>query len=150
LLAGRADLIAAARVNGNPNAGVGRGMKVSKEAMAGLWKAIDIFLATDHEAEYRTHLTQAETLANALARLPGARCTCTIESGWEDWPAPVVRIKPAPGAAWQPSAVQSALMEGHPPVHIDLFKGDLLVSTHCLRPGEELEVARQLVPLLGT
>ena len=50
-LAGRADLIEAARANGNPNASVGRGMKVSKEAMAGLWKAIEVFLETDHEAE---------------------------------------------------------------------------------------------------
>ncbi len=30
--------------------------------MAGLWRAIDIFLATDYEAEYLAHLTQAETL----------------------------------------------------------------------------------------
>jgi hypothetical protein len=40
------------------------------------------------------------------------------------------------------------LMAGDPPVHIDVFKGDLLVSTHCLRTGDELEIARQLVPLL--
>jgi hypothetical protein len=40
-------------------------------------------------------------------------------------------------------------MDGDPPVHIDLFKGDLLVSTHCLRTGDELEIARQLVPLLS-
>ena len=39
-------------------------------------------------------------------------------------------------------------MAGDPPVHIDVFKGDLLVSTHCLRTGDELEIARQLVPLL--
>ena len=148
LLAGRADLIEAARANGNPNAGVGRGMKVSKEAMAGLWQAIDVFLATDHEAEYRIHLAQAQTLASALDSLSGARWS--IEADWEDWPAPVVRIMPAPGAAWQPRAVQAALMDGDLPVHIDLFKGDLLISTHCLRPGDELEIARQLAPLLET
>ena len=148
LLAGRADLIEAARANGNPNAGVGRGMKVSKEAMAGLWKAIDVFLMTDHEADYRTHLAQAKTLANALDSIPGARWS--IESDWEDWPAPVVMIKPAAGASWEPRAVQAALMDGDPPVHVDVFKGDLLVSTHCLRPGDEFEIARQLAPLLAT
>ncbi|MCC2626445.1 MAG: Pyridoxal phosphate-dependent transferase [Thermomicrobiales bacterium] len=146
LLAGRADLINAARANGNPNAGVGRGMKVSKEAMAGLWKAIDVFLMTDHDADYRMHLAQAKTLANTLDSIPGARWS--IESDWEDWPAPVVIIKPAASASWEPLAVQAALMEGDPPVHVDVFKDDLLVSTHCLRPGDEVEIARQMVPLL--
>ncbi|MGH2614450.1 MAG: aminotransferase class V-fold PLP-dependent enzyme [Thermomicrobiales bacterium] len=148
LLAGRADLVEAARANGNPNAGVGRGMKVSKEAMAGLWQAIDVFLSTDHEADYRFHVAQAQTLASALDAMSGARWS--IEADWEDWPAPVVRIMPAPGAAWQPRAVQAALMDGDPPVHIDLFKDGLLVSTHCLWPGDELEIARQLAPLLGS
>jgi hypothetical protein len=41
-------------------------------------------------------------------------------------------------------------MDGDPAVHIDVFRGDLLVSTHCLRPGDEFEIARQLVPLLAT
>jgi uncharacterized pyridoxal phosphate-dependent enzyme len=148
LLAGRADLIEAARANGNPHAGVGRGMKVSKEAMAGLWKAINVFLETDHEADYRAHLAQAKTLANTLDSLPGAHWS--IESDWEDWPAPVVHIKPASGASWEPRTVQAALMDGDPPVHVDVFKGDLLVSTHCLRPGDEVEIARQLTPLLTT
>jgi L-seryl-tRNA(Ser) seleniumtransferase len=146
LLAGRADLIEAARANGNPYAAVGRGMKVSKEAMAGLWKAIDIFLATDHEAEYQTHLAQARALSDALDPIAGV--CCSIEADWEDWPAPVVRIMPAAGAAWQPHAVQVALLAGKPAVHIDVFKGGLLISTHCLRPGEEREVIRQLAPLL--
>jgi uncharacterized pyridoxal phosphate-dependent enzyme len=148
LLAGRTDLIEAARANGNPNTGVGRGMKVSKEAMAGLWKAIEVFLKTDHNADYRKHLTQATTLANALEPVAGAHWW--IESDWEEWPAPVVRIKPGPDASWEPRTIQAALMDGDPPVHIDVFRGDLLVSTHCLRPGDEFEIARQLGPLLAT
>jgi uncharacterized pyridoxal phosphate-dependent enzyme len=148
LLAGRTDLIDAARANGNPNAGVGRGMKVSKEAMAGLWKAIDVFLMTDHDADYRMHLAQAKMLATTLDSIPEAHWS--IESDWEDWPAPVVMIKPTASASWEPLAVQAALMEGDPPVHVDVFKGDLLVSTHCLRPGDEVEIARQMVLLLAT
>jgi D-glucosaminate-6-phosphate ammonia-lyase len=147
LLAGRTDLIEAARANGNPNTGVGRGMKVSKEAMAGLWKAIDIFLATDHEAEYQTHLAQAERLAARLAGPPAARVW--IEANWEDWPAPVVRIAQLPDARWEPEAVRQALMAGDPAIHIDVFRGDLLVSTHCLLAGEELLIASALAALLS-
>jgi hypothetical protein len=83
-----------------------------------------------------------------VERVPGA--DWSIESDWEEWPAPIVRIKPTPGASWEPRTVQAALMEGDPPVHIDVFKGDLLVSTHCLQAGDELEIARQLMPLLAT
>jgi len=147
LLAGRADLITAARANGSPHAGIGRGMKVSKEAIAGLWKAIDIFLATDHEAEYQTHLAQAERLADRLAGQPAARVW--IEANWEDWPAPVVRIAQQPDARWEPDAVRQVLMAGEPAIHIDVFRGDLLVSTHCLLAGEELLIAGALAALLS-
>src|SRR5215213_2887236 len=92
MLAGRADLIAAARLNGNPHAAVGRGMKVSKEAMVGLWVALDTFLMTDHEADYRAHLAQAETLADQLNERTDVRCV--VEADWEDWPAPIVHILP--------------------------------------------------------
>jgi seryl-tRNA(Sec) selenium transferase len=122
-------------------------MKVSKEAMAGLWKAIEIFLATDHEAEYRMHLTQAETLADALLSQPATRVW--IESNWEDWPAPVVRVASTAGADWDPRAIQAALMEGEPSIHIDVFQGDLMVSTHCLQVGEEIAIARHLAALLS-
>lgn len=143
LLAGRADLIAAARANGNPYASIGRGMKVSKEAMAGLWRAIDIFLQTDHEAEHRAHCEQAATLAWELSQVPGI--TCDIDADWEAWPAPVVRIRLSPASAWTPEAVQAQLQQGTPPIHIDLFQGDLMVSTHCLLPGEEQKIVRRFL-----
>lgn len=141
LLAGRADLIAAARANGNPFASVGRGMKVSKEAMAGLWRAIDIFLQTDHEAEHRVHCEQAETLVRELDLLPGI--SCIIDADWEAWPAPVVRIQLSPDAAWTPEDIQAQLQQGTPRIHIDLFQGDLMISTHCLLPGDEMEIVGQ-------
>lgn len=146
LLAGRADLIAAARRNGNPHAAVGRGAKVSKEAMAGLWKAIDIFLATDHEAEYRSHLAQAEFLAAAFTGRPD--CEVWIESDWEDWPAPVVRIAPTSEAQWEPHPVRRALFDNDPSIFIDAYRGGLMISTHCLLPGEEEIIVSALARLL--
>lgn len=145
LLAGRADLIVAARANGNPFASIGRGMKVSKEAMAGLWRAIDIFLQTDHEAEHRAHLAQAETLARELNQLPGI--SCEIDADWESWPAPVVRIQLSPESAWTPSTMEAQLREGTPPIHIDLFQGDLMISAHCLLPGEETEILHRFLAI---
>ncbi|HEU5432976.1 MAG TPA: aminotransferase class V-fold PLP-dependent enzyme, partial [Thermomicrobiales bacterium] len=133
LLAGRRDLIAAARANGNPHAGIGRGMKVSKEAMAGLWVALDRFLEADHEAEYRRHRAEAEQIAAALAGRCDARCR--IDADWEDWPAPVVRVFPLLDR-WRPTEVRDRLQAGDPSIHVTAERGGLLISTHCLAPGD--------------
>jgi L-seryl-tRNA(Ser) seleniumtransferase len=145
LLAGRRDLIEAARANANPHAGVGRGMKVSKEAMAGLWAALDLFQRTDHAAEYRTHLAQANCI---LAGLQSRRdLVLTLESDWEQWPAPVVRIHP-PGDSWQPEELRDALAAGDPSIHVTIERGGLLISTHCLLPGQELVFVDRLSTIL--
>ena len=145
LLAGRRDLIAAARANGSPNAGVGRGMKVSKEALAGLWAAIDLFQRTDHEAERRMHIAQASTLVAGLEGRDDTRVVA--ETNWHDWPAPVVRLLPI-HAAWDPSAVAAALLAGDPPIALFVEHGGLMISTHCLLPGEEDIVIATLTRLL--
>jgi hypothetical protein len=44
--------------------------------------------------------------------------------------------------------VQAALMAGEPSIHIDVFHSDLLISTHCLLPGEEQVIAREVAALL--
>ena len=145
LLAGRRDLIAAARANGSPNAGVGRGMKVSKEALAGLWAAIDLFQRTDHEAERRMHIAQASTLVAGLEGRDDTRVVA--ETNWHDWPAPVVRLLPI-HAAWDPSAVAAALLAGDPPIALFVEHGGLMISTHCLLPGEEDTVIATLTCVL--
>lgn len=116
-------------------------MKVSKEAIAGLRKALELFMAADHAAERRAHLAQAETLVDGLAGCATARCW--IESEWDRWQAPVVRIAPVDDA-WSPKSVQAALREGEPAIHIDTHGDRLQISTHCLQPGEEPIVAGRL------
>lgn len=147
LLAGRADLIAAAQANGNPHAGIGRGMKVSKEAMVGLWVALDLFLETDHETEFRIHQREAALIQERVADRDDARCE--IEDDWEAWPAPVLRIFPHAGN-WSPELVRDELMQGDPPIHINAEEGGLMINTHCLLPGDAEIIANRLRGLLGT
>ncbi len=147
LLAGRRDLIAAARANGSPHAGIGRGMKVSKEAMVGLWAAIELFRRTDHEAEWRMHLAQANTLISGFTARPDTRVVAELD--WGDWPAPVVRLFPVQGA-WNPVTIADALLAGKPPIAIFAERGGLMISTHCLLPGEEEAIVASLRRLLDT
>lgn len=145
LLAGRRDLIEAAAANGSPHAAAGRGMKVSKEAMVGLWVAINLFLATDHAAEYAQHLHQAESLVAGLSRRADTRCT--LEADWEAWPAPVVRIFPV-ATAWHPPAISASLLAGEPGIAVFAEHGGLMISSHCLMPGEEFIILERLHRLL--
>ncbi|MEM7538404.1 MAG: aminotransferase class V-fold PLP-dependent enzyme [Chloroflexota bacterium] len=50
LVVGRSDLIESIRLNGPPNHGYGRPMKVGKEEMVGLLKAVELYLEIDQEA----------------------------------------------------------------------------------------------------
>jgi D-glucosaminate-6-phosphate ammonia-lyase len=145
LLAGRKELIEAARLNGNPHAGIGRGMKVSKEAMVGLWVALDLFMQTDHEADYRAHKAQAETIAAGLADRIDVRCE--INADWEEWPAPIVRIFPRSGR-WRPAAVRDALLASEPPIHVNVEHGGVMISTHCLLPGQPEIIVDRLRAIL--
>jgi L-seryl-tRNA(Ser) seleniumtransferase len=145
MLAGRKDLIAAAAKNGPPNAAVGRGMKVSKEAMAGLWVALDEFLSTDHEAEHRIHVAQGEAIARAL--LARGDCKVDLQADWDEWPAPILRIWPVEGA-WDPRKAQRTLWEGDPAISINVERGGLMINTHCLREGEDAVLIERLLVAL--
>jgi hypothetical protein len=98
-----------------------------------LWAAIDLFIKNDHEAEHRLHVSEAEIIASAVAGRPDARCL--IESDWEAWPAPVVRIFPSCDC-WRPEHIRAAMLQVDPPVHLDIRHGGLLINTHCLLPGD--------------
>ena len=122
-------------------------MKVSKEALVGLWAAIDLFQRTDHEAERRLHLAQANTLVSGLEGRPDTRVVA--ETDWHEWPAPVVRFFPV-RAAWDPGTIAAALLAGDPPIAIFAEHGGLMISTHCLLPGEEHVIVAMLTQLLDT
>lgn len=147
LLAGRADLIEAARLNGSPNRGIARAAKVSKEAMAGLYVAIDRFLTHDHEADWSRQLAMAQTVDRVLAD----RDDLAVEliADIERYPAPVVLVSPKADASWTSDQLQNALRESEPPIYCKDEKGKLEINTHCLQPGEAEQIAEALTSILS-
>jgi D-glucosaminate-6-phosphate ammonia-lyase len=68
LLLGRNDLINAARLNSAPNGdAIGRGYKVSKEAILGMVVAVEMYLKRDSEAETKEWERRIRLLADSLA-----------------------------------------------------------------------------------
>ncbi len=147
LLSGRADLIAAAKMNGNPNAAIGRAAKVSKEAMVGLAVALDRFITHDHDAEFAAHRAQAELIAHELADFPNAECAVIADP--ERYPMPLAVIRPVDGA-WSAPAVRATLAAGDPGIFVNVELGGIGINTHCLRDGDAEQIATRLRTLLRT
>jgi uncharacterized pyridoxal phosphate-dependent enzyme len=146
LLAGRADLIEAARANGSPNRAVGRAAKVSKEAMVGLAVALDRFLTHDHDADFARQQEMAAVVQDALAGRDDVDIELTADP--EVYPAPVLLVTPSANASWEPDALRSALQESEPPIYCKLERGRVEVNTHCLMPGEAEQIAETMSSIL--
>jgi hypothetical protein len=146
LLAGRKDLIAAARANGNPRAAIARGTKVSKEAMVGLAVAIDRFMEFDHQAEFAARIAQAEMIRDGVAGMPAV--ACELIADWDRYPAPVVILRPV-DRAWSPATMQERLRAGDPPIHVNVELGGVGLNFHCIQPGEERVILDHFRAALG-
>ncbi len=69
LLLGRKDLIQAAFLNGSPHSdSIGRLAKVGKEEIVGLTRALELYLARDHEADWKEW---EERVAHIVSRFQG-------------------------------------------------------------------------------
>lgn len=147
LLAGRRDLIAAAAANGAPNGAIGRGMKVSKEAMAGLYVALERFMSHDHEQEFQTQREWADVIWEGIASHPDVDCDIIADQA--RYPAPVVLARPRNGA-WDPAAVQTLLTLGSPSVHVNANASGLEIHTHCLLEGQAHVISAALRAALNT
>ncbi len=117
ILCGRADLIEAAAANGAPFQFVGRGMKVAKEEIVGLVKALQIFVDVDEEAEMEQYAEMCRSVVDAFVEMPGLRLT--VEHDEYDYLLPHAIMKFTDD--WRgPSRddVLEAMTKGDPPIYL--------------------------------
>lgn len=70
-LVGNPEWIEYARLNNAPNPGVTRAQKVSKEEIAGLLAALEVFVDEDEEEETRNYRQQMMFVVDQIAEIPG-------------------------------------------------------------------------------
>src|SRR5579885_2076048 len=71
LLIGRDELIANALLNNSPHEDtIGRSQKVGKEEIVGMIKALELFLAEDHESLNREWQRRLEFIASQVRKIP--------------------------------------------------------------------------------
>jgi len=145
ILAGRADLIHAARLNGSPSHSVGRAAKAAKEDIVGLLVALERYRQRDHAADLAHWRTQAEYLASALSGLPQVAVTVLYDG--REHLTPRVELVFGAGSGVDAHALVTELEEGEP--RLFLFEpngpsarpGSVIINTQTLQRGEERVVA---------
>lgn len=141
ILAGRKDLIEAARLNHSPYEAVGRGMKVGKEEIIGLVAAVRRYASLDHDAVLEGWNQKAEYIAEVLNEAPGIKAELydntqgynNVRFSWDE------NVIPISGAE-----IYKQLREGEPRILIN-GGGDgpsAGLTTQCMRDGEEIFAAR--------
>jgi L-seryl-tRNA(Ser) seleniumtransferase len=152
LLAGRADLIKLAHLQSYPFSGVGRGSKMSRETIVGLVKALEIYLASDEEAEFQEWLHHVEYFVDELGAIPGVEAGITyqriVETG--EPMAPFCFLKLDEGVCGVSGReLVSRLQGGDPKIHT-LWEPRFLLGPDCegmmaLNPEYMLEGEHEVV-----
>jgi L-seryl-tRNA(Ser) seleniumtransferase len=149
LLLGRKNLIAAARLNGPPNSDtIGRGMKVNKEEMLGMFVALDLYVKRNHEQERREFDKRAEVIQKSATEVPGVKAEIFVPEIANQ--VPHVRISwDAVAKKMTAADVVRALREGEPSIGTRSERDTIVVGVWMMRPGEEKIVARRLRQVLS-
>jgi L-seryl-tRNA(Ser) seleniumtransferase len=149
VVAGRRDLVRAVTLNASPNQALARAAKTSKEEIAGLVVALELFLAEDEAAEMKRYRDVCTTIVEQLADISGLRVVVEQD--------PVNRVLPHAVVYftedWRgPSgqAVHLALAKGEPHIYVQQganqggYGDEIAVDPINLLPGDELIVAKRL------
>jgi len=143
VLMGKKDLIAAARLSASPRGStIGRGHKVNKEEILGLYVAIEKFIRTG-EDEWNFWMKQIAHIENTVKNIKSvktrvfvpelANATPNLEISWDPAVIPVTGQQ-----------IQERLSKGEPGIELNAGKNNISLVTFIMVPGEEKIVATRI------
>ena len=144
ILMGKKNLIAAARLSMPPRGStLGRGMKVNKEEILGMYVALDKFIAQDHQKEWKMLEERVALISNAVKSVNGVTVetyapalgnhTPTMRIGWD---ASKIKLTV--------KTLQEQLRGGNPSIEVVGEPNAISITTWMLKPGQEKIVAARL------
>jgi uncharacterized pyridoxal phosphate-dependent enzyme len=145
LLMGKKDIIAAARLHMPPRGfNIGRGMKINKEEILGMYVALERYIAYDHDKEWKIWETGIAHIENAVKPINGISTKVTVP--------PLGNITPTLEISWdsakiklQGKELQEKLRNGNPSIEIGgVQEIKISVTVWVMKPGQEKIVAKRL------
>ncbi|HXH99564.1 MAG TPA: PLP-dependent transferase [Sphingobacteriaceae bacterium] len=145
ILMGRKDLIAAARLNAPPNGGnIGRGMKVNKEEVFGMYAALERYINQDHNKEWKQWENQVAVIENAARKVSGVTTSISVP--------PIANHTPLLSISWDANKTKMTskdlmtnLRNGNPSIEVMAKDNNAInITVFMLKPGEEKIVARRV------
>lgn len=146
ILMGKKDFIAAARLNGPPHGGnIGRGMKVNKEEIIGMYVALDTYVKRDHNKEWKMWEDRIAVINNAVKNISGVTTEITIP--------PIANHSPSLEISWDNSKVKitrdafaDKLRHGSPSIEVVSWEKEnsIRLTVFMLKPRQEKIVASRI------
>jgi L-seryl-tRNA(Ser) seleniumtransferase len=151
LLLGRKHLIEAAFLNGSPHSdSVGRIAKVGKEDIVGLTKAVELYVARDHDADWREWENRVRHIIDAVRNIGSVRAERFVPA--------IANEVPHVEVAWEMETipltgrdVAEKLREGEPRIEVRPGTNEeprLVVGVWMMEPDEHRVVAETLAQVL--
>jgi uncharacterized pyridoxal phosphate-dependent enzyme len=149
LLLGRDDLVHYALLNNSPYEDtLGRGQKIGKEEIVGMIKALELYLAEDHDALTKEWQDRLENISRQIMQVPGVNTSFFTPD--------IANHVPHMLITWDaripltPKQVSQVLRSGQPSIVIGGGEGKpgLTMNSFMLQPGEDQIIAAQLSKLL--
>lgn len=145
ILMGKKDIIAGARLNAPPRGfNVGRGMKVNKEEILGMYVALEKYIYQDHDAEWKMWEARVAYIAKIVESVDGVTTRSYVP--------PLADHTPTLNISWDTNKIKLSgdemlkkLSEGDP--SIEAYGGginSITVSPWMMLPGQEKIVAKRI------
>ncbi len=147
LLLGKRKYIEAARLHTPPRANLGRGMKVNKEEILGMLVALEIYLARDHDKEWKMWEEQIKLIRESATSVEGVEAETYLPEIANQVPTLRITWDQSKVKVTQKEAIEK-LMLGHPSIQTRGTKEGMEVSTWMMEPGQERVVAHRVKAVL--
>ena len=150
LLIGKSDLVAYALRNNSPHEDtLGRSQKVGKEEIVGMVKALELYLAEDHDALNREWQRRLEYISAIITKVPGVSTEYNVPDVANHVPHMQINWDPKRISA-SPDEISKALRHSNPSIVIGASErgAGLEMNSFMLQPGEEKIIAEKLTQTL--
>lgn len=149
LILGKKDLIEACAMNSNPNSSLGRPMKVGKEEIAGLVRAVELFLEQDEQAVIDKCARRATYIAERLKDIPHIKAGCHMADLRARAVLPGTFIEFEEPLGLTPQEVRELLLEGEPSIGVGSIENGIRIYPWSLQEGEVEIVVQRLREVLA-